>query len=115
MTNQTNNTPEVTSTVIQAYSIFEYTQKIQQAISEGYYFELDTNEGTPQQFGFHYEVTMYKKPTTHLDKQSITVNVTLEPELKDYIDNAITEVKELQKEQETKVQPQKQRGRPIAK
>lgn len=97
---------------IQAYSIFEYTQKIQQAINDGYYFELETNEGTPQQFGFHYEVTMYKKPTKCIDKKNITVNVTLEPELKDYIDSAITEVKVLQKEHEAKVQPQKQRGRP---
>jgi len=114
MTEQTNNLPEApTSVVIQAYSIFEYTQKIEEAISEGYSFKLLTNEGTPQQFGFHYEVTMYKKPTNHSDKQNITVS--LEPEMKSYINGAIEEVKELQKEQEAKTQPQKQRGRPSVK
>lgn len=97
---------------IQAYSIFEYTEKIQQAFNEGYTFDLYTNEGTPNQFGFHYEVLMYKNSTKHSDKLNITMNVNLEPDLKDYIDKAITDVKELQKEQESKP---KQRGRPPAK
>ena len=106
MTEQTNNLPEApTSMVIQAYSIFEYTQKIQQAINDGYYFELDTNEGTPQQFGFHYEVTMYKKLEVdyqELDKTLTADNIKEVPkELEDEINKAIG-----------KVQPQKQRGRP---
>ena len=94
--------------LIQAYSIFEYTQKIQQAINDGYYFELETNEGTPQQFGFHYEVTMYKKleiDYQELDKTLTSDNVKAAPkELEDEINKAIG-----------KVQPQKLRGRPSTK
>jgi len=97
MTDQSQQTK-----VIQAYSIFEYTQKIEEAISEGYSFKLLTNEGTPQQFGFHYEVTMYKKEpnkaTTDADLMA------LDTSMKD----AYTDVKPI-------VQPQKQRGRPSAK
>jgi len=82
---------------IQAYSIFEYTQKIEEAISEGYSFKLLTNEGTPQQFGFHYEVTMYKKPPVELKVPESTYG----------IDNEDVPVLKT-----VPVQPQKQRGRP---
>lgn len=105
MTDQSQQTK-----VIQAYSIFEYTQKIEEAISEGYSFKLLTNEGTPQQFGFHYEVTMYKVPEVDyqgLDKTNPmteetcnTISVELESEITKVI---------------AKAQPQKQRGRPSVK
>ena len=94
----TQQTPQ--TKLIQAYSIFEYTQKIQQNISEGYYFKLETNEGTPQQFGFHYEVTMYKNPTIKLKV----------PESTYVIDNEDVPTIKI-----VTVQPQKQRGRPITK
>ena len=97
---------------IQAYSLLEYTQKLNEALNEGYELKLDTNEGTCQHIGFYFEVLMYKKTN---DKLSVNVNLTLEPELKDYIDSAITEVKQLQADAGIKVQPQKQRGRPSTK
>lgn len=36
---------------IEAYSIAEFVQQVQQAIREGYELDLDTNENYPQQFG----------------------------------------------------------------
>jgi len=83
---------------IQAYSILEYTQKIKEAIEEGFEFKLDTNEGTPQQIGFYYEVMMYKK-----EPNQLTEDVSL--------------VKTLWKDtEEPKVIPQqKPRGRPSSK
>jgi hypothetical protein len=80
---------------IQAYSILEYTQKIKEAIEEGFGFKLDTNEGACQQIGFYYEVMMYKK-----EPNQLTEDVSL--------------VKTLWKEaEEPKVIPQqKSRGRP---
>lgn len=36
---------------IEAYSIAEFVQQVQQAIREGYELDLNTNENYPQQFG----------------------------------------------------------------
>jgi hypothetical protein len=89
---------------IQAYSILEYTQKIKEAIEEGFEFKLDTNEGTCQQIGFYYEVMMYKKEVDYqeLDKTLKPENVkAVSPELEAEITAAIG-----------KTQAQKPRGRP---
>jgi hypothetical protein len=98
----TQPTPPITRH-IQAYSLLEYTQQIEQAISEGYYFELSTNEGTPQQIGFYFEVMMYKEPKVKLAEVEVTtVDIPEEPSL---IKPVIAPV----------ALPQKQRGRPSAK
>lgn len=36
---------------IEAYSIAEFVQQVQQAIRDGYELDLDTNDNYPQQFG----------------------------------------------------------------
>ena len=93
---------------IQAHSLLEYTQKINEALNEGYELRLDTNEGTCQHIGFYFEVLMYKKPEIdyqELDKTLTADNIKAAPkELEDEINKAIG-----------KVQPQKQRGRPTLK
>lgn len=47
MTNAAHNQ----SKRIEAYSIAEFVQQVQQAIREGYELDLNTNENYPQQFG----------------------------------------------------------------
>jgi hypothetical protein len=102
----TQPTPPITRH-IQAYSLLEYTQQIEQAISEGYYFELSTNEGTPQQIGFYFEVLMYKEPKVKLAEVEVTVVEIPEdtPFVKALLNYPATPA----------VQPQKRRGRPSAK
>ena len=90
---------------IQAYSLLEYTQKLNEALNEGYELKLDTNEGTCQHIGFYFEVLMYKKPEIdfqELDKTLKVEDAKVAPkELEDEINKVIS-----------KLQPQKQRGRP---
>jgi len=88
---------------IQAYSILEYTQKIKEAIEEGFEFKLDTNEGTCQQIGFYYEVMMYKKESKLVPVDIIQGEDSVEP------------VTIKQVSATTVSQPQKQRGRPTTK
>jgi hypothetical protein len=89
---------------IQAYSLLEYTQQIEQAISEGYSFRLSTNEGTPQQIGFYFEVMMYKEPKVKLAEVEVT---TVEiPEDTPFVKSL------LNYPAAPAAQPQKQRGRP---
>jgi len=64
---------------IQAYSILEYTQKIKEAIEERFEFKLDTNEGTPQQIGFYYEVMMYKKESKLVSVDTVQGEDSVEP------------------------------------
>ena len=93
---------------IQAYSLLEYTQKLNEALNEGYELNLNTNEGTCQHIGFYFEVLMYKKQEIdyqELDKTLTAEDIKVAPkELEDEINKAIG-----------KLQPQKQRGRPSAK
>ena len=92
---------------IQAYSLLEYTQQIEQAISEGYSFRLSTNEGCCQQIGFYFEVLMYKTEVPALstvEKYADADLLALNTSMKD----AYPDVK-------STAQPQKQRGRPSTK
>ena len=36
---------------VEAYSFFEFCQKVQQAINDGYRFDFDSNENFPQIYG----------------------------------------------------------------
>ena len=81
---------------IQAYSLLEYTQKLNEALNEGYELKLDTNEGTCQHIGFYFEVLMYKKPEIVPEEVPLVKVLWCEPTV-------------------PTVQPQKQRGRPSAK
>ena len=64
---------------IQAYSLLEYTQKLNEALNEGYELKLDTNEGTCQHIGFYFEVLMYKKPEIASEEVSLVKVLGSEP------------------------------------
>lgn len=91
---------QFTTRHIQAYSLLEYTQKLSEALNEGYELKLDTNEGTCQHIGFYFEVLVYKKPDVELKVPESTYGIDTEdvPTLKTVA-----------------VQSQKQRGRPSTK
>lgn len=110
LTLKEQNMTQPTTRHIQAYSLLEYTQKLNEALNEGYELKLDTNEGTCQHIGFYFEVLMYKVPEVDYQELDKTDPMTEETcsTIPDELENKITKVI-------TKMQPQKQRGRPSAK
>lgn len=90
---------------IQAYSLLEYTQKLNEALNEGYELRLDTNEGTCQHIGFYFEVLMYKEMKTQPNEYNIPCEY----------DNTLSSITVPLTIDSIKVQPQKQRGRPSSK
>lgn len=45
---------------VEAYSFFEFCQKVQQAINEGYKFDFDSNENFPQIYGSYLTCGMVR-------------------------------------------------------
>lgn len=45
---------------IEAYSLLEFSQKIQDAVQDGWLMDFATNEGVPSSFGSLHEVIMVK-------------------------------------------------------
>ena len=45
---------------IDAYQLGEYSQKVQDAILDGYVFDFDSNENYPTSFGSFYHAVMVK-------------------------------------------------------
>ncbi len=45
---------------IEAYSLFEFCQKVQEAITEGWRFDLETNANAPTSFGAYLHAIMVK-------------------------------------------------------
>lgn len=46
---------------IDAYSLAEFMNKVEEAYNEGYRVDFTTNENYPQAFGSHYTVGMVKQ------------------------------------------------------
>lgn len=45
---------------IEAYSLFEFCQKIQEALKDGFTFDFEKNSGVPTAFGSLHEVVLFK-------------------------------------------------------
>jgi hypothetical protein len=83
---------------IQEYSLLDFVQKLEQAITEGYVSNVHLNEGVPQITGHCFSILMYKK----------------EPKFKSTVETFGTDTNDVTIKQ-TSVPPQKPRGRPVAK
>ena len=46
---------------VEAYSLMEFCQKVQEAVQEGYVFDFESNENFPQKFGSFMGAGMVKE------------------------------------------------------
>ncbi len=74
---QSNDKPETVT--LEAYSLFEFCQKVQDAIQAGYEFDFTKNETVPVAMGSYLFSIMRLKPVVAITPQSVVV-VTPESE-----------------------------------
>lgn len=74
MTNAAHNQ----SKRIEAYSIAEFVQQVQQAIREGYELDLNTNENYPQQFGTLFTCGVVKQVDILSSKELVVDEIQVE-------------------------------------
>jgi len=77
---------------IGAAGIVEFTQKVQEAIKEGYSFDFEKNERVPQSYGNFYEAVMIRAISVPDTTKEVIVEKTVElPK----VDEVVSELKEV--------------------
>lgn len=62
--------------LIEAYSVVEYSTKLQQAIQEGYVLDIENNNHCPVQYGGYFSATLVEQNQVEQQVDSVGKSVT---------------------------------------
>lgn len=89
---------------IETYSLFEFCQAVEQAINEGWAFDLESNENTPIAYGSMLVAGMVKKVNKTEEKplDNTTVDNPEDNPVDNPVDNQVNQVNQVKRGRKSK-------------